>query len=172
MYFFSLRCDADPVALTKYVLALIKKDKAETELRDSMEQQMEVFLQENTAEFIDSLFKTLSDKEYLNGPPKIAKRNNSDDEDDVQDGKPDSTTSTPANVGELSSELKDTDVQKPRRISEVCKIKNFCRFEFFKTFYRIGKSVKTRKLTNRFSTIWPGTIADTSPKIIRTSWEI
>ena len=60
MYFFSLRCDADPVALTKYVLALIKKDKAETELRDSMEQQMEVFLQENTAEFIDSLFKTLS----------------------------------------------------------------------------------------------------------------
>ena len=118
--FFFFRCDADPVALTKYVLALIKKDKAETELRDSMEQQMEVFLQENTAEFIDSLFKTLSDKEYLNGPPKIAKRNNSDDEDDVQEGKPDSTTSTPANVGELSSELKDADVQKPRRISEVC----------------------------------------------------
>ena len=119
MYFF-FRCDADPVALTKYVLALIKKDKAETELRDSMEQQMEVFLQENTAEFIDSLFKTLSDKEYLNGPPKIAKRINSDDEDDVQEGKPDSTTSTPANVGELSSELKETDVQKPRRVSEVC----------------------------------------------------
>ena len=67
-YFF--RCDADPSALSKYVLALIKKDKAESELRDSMTNQMEVFLQENTTSFIDSLFTTLQSGDYVEGPPK------------------------------------------------------------------------------------------------------
>ena len=116
------RCDADPTALSKYVLALIKKDKAESELRDSMEQQMEVFLQDNTGTFIDSLFTTLSSKDYLNGPPPKVAKKGSDDEEEVknEEEKPDSTTSTPRDLGELSSELKEAD-NKSRRISEVKK---------------------------------------------------
>ena len=39
------RCDADPAALAKYVLALIKKDKTIEELKESMVSQMDVFLQ-------------------------------------------------------------------------------------------------------------------------------
>ena len=39
------RCDADPAALSKYVLALIKKDKPLDDLKESMSQQMDVFLQ-------------------------------------------------------------------------------------------------------------------------------
>lgn len=39
------------------------------ELRISMEQQMEVFLQKETENFISSLFNALDTKEYLNGPP-------------------------------------------------------------------------------------------------------
>ena len=39
------RCDADPAALSKYVLALIKKDKPLEDLKESMAQQMDVFLQ-------------------------------------------------------------------------------------------------------------------------------
>ena len=115
-------CDADPTALSKYVLALIKKDKAESELRDSMEQQMEVFLQDNTGTFIDSLFTTLSSKDYLNGPPPKVAKKGSDDEEEVknEEEKPDSTTSTPRDLGELSSELKEAD-SKSRRISEVSK---------------------------------------------------
>ena len=39
------RCDADPGALAKYVVALVKKDKTEQELRDVCSDQLEVFLQ-------------------------------------------------------------------------------------------------------------------------------
>lgn len=39
------RCDADPGALAKYVLALIKKDKSPEELRISMIDQLDVFLE-------------------------------------------------------------------------------------------------------------------------------
>jgi len=57
-------CDADPAALAKYVLALIKKDKPESELRETMVSQMDVFLQGETHGFIDSLFRVIESKEY------------------------------------------------------------------------------------------------------------
>ena len=56
------------------MLALIKKDKPESELRDSMTNQMEVFLQENTQSFIESLFTTLQSGDYVDGPPKGCRR--------------------------------------------------------------------------------------------------
>jgi hypothetical protein len=46
-------CDADPAALSKYVVALIKKDKNDEELRAKMSAQMEVFLQSHTQGFIE-----------------------------------------------------------------------------------------------------------------------
>ena len=100
------------------MVALIKKDKPEPELKDSMEQQMEVFLQENTVSFIESLFKALESKEYLEGPPKTLKKNEAE-ADLEEDGKPDSTTSTPANIGELSSDLKEAEHRSTRRTSDV-----------------------------------------------------
>lgn len=42
-FFFS--CDADPSALAKYVLALVKKDKSEKELKALCIDQLDVFLQ-------------------------------------------------------------------------------------------------------------------------------
>jgi len=62
-------CDADPAALAKYVLALIKKDKSEKELRQSMTDQLDVFLQGETKPFVNKLFEALKSKEYLN--PKL-----------------------------------------------------------------------------------------------------
>ena len=107
-------CDAEPNALAKYVLALIKKDKPATEVRQSMEDQMEVFLQENTAPFIDELFKTLENKDYLDGPPAekllVRKEGDSDAEEAAEgddEGKPDSTTSK-----DQASEHKDEEIAK------------------------------------------------------------
>ena len=40
------RCDADPAALAKYVLALIKKDRPDQELKQCMIEQLDVFLQQ------------------------------------------------------------------------------------------------------------------------------
>lgn len=45
-------CDADPSALAKYVLALVKKDKSEKELKALCIDQLDVFLQKgNTFSF-------------------------------------------------------------------------------------------------------------------------
>ncbi|ODM99511.1 RNA-binding protein 26 [Orchesella cincta] len=79
-------CDADPGALAKYVLALIKKDKSEKELRQSMIDQLDVFLQSETKPFVDKLFEALNNKEYLNAkqeplqakPESNEKANNSE----------------------------------------------------------------------------------------------
>ena len=39
-----------------------------------MTSQMEVFLQENTNTFIESLFTTLQTGDYVEGPPKVVAR--------------------------------------------------------------------------------------------------
>lgn len=59
------RCEADPEALAKYVLALIKKDKSEADIQKNCTDQLEVFLTTNTGPFVKQLFKVLSDKSYL-----------------------------------------------------------------------------------------------------------
>ena len=64
-YLITDRCDADPQALSKYVLALIKKDKPIEELKSSMISQMDVFLQSETNNFVEMLFKIVDSKEYL-----------------------------------------------------------------------------------------------------------
>lgn len=40
------RCDADPSALANYVVALVKKDKPEKELKALCADQLDVFLQQ------------------------------------------------------------------------------------------------------------------------------
>lgn len=42
------RCDADPSALANYVVALVKKDKPEKELKAFCADQLDVFLQKGT----------------------------------------------------------------------------------------------------------------------------
>ncbi|EFN81664.1 RNA-binding protein 26, partial [Harpegnathos saltator] len=58
-------CDADPAALAKYVYALAKKDKTLEELRGDMLEQLDVFLQQETKNFVELLFKTLETQEYI-----------------------------------------------------------------------------------------------------------
>ncbi|XP_053970250.1 RNA-binding protein 26 [Hylaeus anthracinus] len=63
-------CDADPAALAKYVYALVKKDKTLEELRGGMVEQLDVFLQHETKNFVELLFKTLETQEYTLPPAK------------------------------------------------------------------------------------------------------
>ncbi|KAK8779272.1 hypothetical protein V5799_019389 [Amblyomma americanum] len=53
-------CDADPAALAKYVIALVKKDKNEKELKDICLDQLDVFLQKGKTISI-----TASNSNYL-----------------------------------------------------------------------------------------------------------
>ncbi|XP_051562689.1 RNA-binding protein 26-like isoform X2 [Myxocyprinus asiaticus] len=61
-------CDADPSALAKYVVALVKKDKSEKELKALCIDQLDVFLQKETQIFVDKLFEAVNTKSYLPQP--------------------------------------------------------------------------------------------------------
>ncbi|VEL40392.1 unnamed protein product [Protopolystoma xenopodis] len=58
-------CVADPIPLSQYVIALIKKDKPEDQLKEICVDQLEVFLQENTASFVEDLFRALELHSYV-----------------------------------------------------------------------------------------------------------
>ncbi|XP_065668942.1 RNA-binding protein 26 isoform X2 [Hydra vulgaris] len=68
-------CDADPVALAKYVIALIKKDKSEAELKALCEDQLDVFLGDQTKNFVADLFVSLTTKSYLPAIPEVVSEN-------------------------------------------------------------------------------------------------
>ncbi|KAL3319679.1 RNA-binding protein 27 [Cichlidogyrus casuarinus] len=53
---------SDPNPLSLYVIALIKKDKPKKELMDSCNEQLQIFLQENTSKFVTELFNVLKSK--------------------------------------------------------------------------------------------------------------
>nr|CAD7266537.1 unnamed protein product [Timema shepardi] len=57
-------CDADPEALAKYIFALVKKDQPLNEMRQSMYEQLDVFLQNNTKGFVDKLIHALETQDY------------------------------------------------------------------------------------------------------------
>lgn len=60
------RCEADPEALARYVLALLKKDKTQKDLHQCMNQQLDVFLNAETKPFLERLFNVIATEEYLN----------------------------------------------------------------------------------------------------------
>lgn len=71
------RCEADPAALARYVLALLKKEKPLQELQQCMSEQLDVFLGAQTRPFLTRLFEVIASEEYLtttpaNGTPVVA----------------------------------------------------------------------------------------------------
>ncbi|CAG7718477.1 unnamed protein product [Allacma fusca] len=105
-------CDADPAALAKYVLALIKKDRPDQELKQSMIDQLDVFLQQETKGFVDLLFRTLANKSYI---PEVSAAT------PVQDGeeKPNPTTVVASSVesSQLNTSKPSTTEDLPAGVS-------------------------------------------------------
>ncbi|KAL1691909.1 hypothetical protein GGG16DRAFT_90680 [Schizophyllum commune] len=58
-------CDAEPGALAEYILALLKHNGPESDLRKELTVQLEEFLEKECSRFIDSLFGVLRSKSYL-----------------------------------------------------------------------------------------------------------
>ena len=57
--------DGDPDKLASYILALAKKVENDQASRDRCIKDLQVFLETNTNNFVDSLFETLNNKKYL-----------------------------------------------------------------------------------------------------------
>ena len=115
-------CDADPKALAKYVIALVKKDKSDDDLQSLCIDQLEVFLQGETVSFVNDLFKTVKNQEYLKEPePKkeSPKRNKSDDSDLMQkrvvNDRRDDRRESPARRKRHSSPGRDSRRDRERR---------------------------------------------------------
>ena len=106
--YISDRCDADPQALSKYVLALIKKDKPIEELKSSMISQMDVFLQSETNNFVEMLFKIVDSKEYLK---TIGSAITKQDTVPVADKEKDESTEDVANTGKIEEADSTTPVR-------------------------------------------------------------
>ncbi len=93
--------------MSKYVIALIKKDKPAGELRTSMENQMEVFLQAETPGFIAALFGAIESKEYLTTKPMKKEPEAAEEKEAAAEDKAavaDSTTPTRAEGGQQATE--------------------------------------------------------------------
>ncbi|VDK67180.1 unnamed protein product [Onchocerca ochengi] len=58
-------CDAEPAALAKYVLALLRKDKPESELMEFCIEQLDVFLQTKARPFVEKLFRIIRERSYV-----------------------------------------------------------------------------------------------------------
>ncbi|KAI0296585.1 hypothetical protein BC826DRAFT_1003763 [Russula brevipes] len=67
-------CDADPTALADYILALLKHNGPEPDLRKELAAQLDEFLEKEGPPFIDALFTALRTKSYLpySSPPPPA----------------------------------------------------------------------------------------------------
>ncbi|KAF7339863.1 hypothetical protein MVEN_01903100 [Mycena venus] len=61
----SNRCDAEPGALADYILALLKHNVPEAEMRKELTVQLDEFLEKECPPFIDTLFTVLRTKSYL-----------------------------------------------------------------------------------------------------------
>ncbi|KAI9807652.1 MAG: hypothetical protein M1825_005593 [Sarcosagium campestre] len=59
--------DADSDVLADYVLALLRHESPETEVRKLSIEQLEDFLKESTADFVDDIFNVIKSKSYLPG---------------------------------------------------------------------------------------------------------
>ncbi|KAJ3536639.1 hypothetical protein NM688_g6809 [Phlebia brevispora] len=58
-------CDAEPGALADYILALLKHNAPESDLRKELAAQLDEFLEKEGPPFIDTLFTALRTKSYL-----------------------------------------------------------------------------------------------------------
>lgn len=58
---YTIRCDADPDALSSYILALLQRDQPMEALRDSCLSELEEFLGHETSHFVSGLFSLIAD---------------------------------------------------------------------------------------------------------------
>ncbi|UJR08466.1 hypothetical protein I4U23_012735 [Adineta vaga] len=58
-------CDAEPIALARYVLALVAKDKPLDKLKENCVDRLEVFLGGETKDFVEQLFDVIQNRKYV-----------------------------------------------------------------------------------------------------------
>ncbi|OCB88593.1 hypothetical protein A7U60_g4296 [Sanghuangporus baumii] len=58
-------CDAEPDALATYVLALLKHETTESDLREELVKQLDEFFEDGATGFVDTLFAALRSKSYI-----------------------------------------------------------------------------------------------------------
>ncbi|KAI0271515.1 hypothetical protein BC834DRAFT_859977 [Gloeopeniophorella convolvens] len=111
-------CDADPSALADYVLALLKHNAPESDLRKELASQLDEFLEKEVPPFIDALFTSLRTKSYLpysSPPPPPASSLPSDHGIPIPlDAIAASSSSSPSDRGKKRPSEYDDDLRPPK----------------------------------------------------------
>ncbi|PWN26288.1 hypothetical protein BDZ90DRAFT_275423 [Jaminaea rosea] len=97
-------CDAEPDVLADYVIALLKHDASEGELKSLLDEQLADFLDDKTGPFVSKLVSALSKKSYLpkvaaaapSGPSSSRKRPAEDDEEHSRQQPPAAKSARPS----------------------------------------------------------------------------
>lgn len=79
-------CKANPEPVSKYVCALLKKEKSDDELRASLVSQLDIFLDSVTEEFVTFLVDVLKEEKYMTNDAnfRVADAARSETEDHVE----------------------------------------------------------------------------------------
>ena len=80
----SKSCEANPKPLSEYITALVRKEKTVEELTEICNDQLKVFLQDKTTDFVKELFQVIADKSYMT--PENMGRNQSPNQARQDDG--------------------------------------------------------------------------------------
>ena len=137
LYFCS--SDADPISLAKYVLALLKKDKGEAELKDFCIEQLDVFLSKETKSFVNKVFDVVKHKRYIPGqgstsaaaeappigekppsakePEKVSSRAGRTSDDQQQHSKKTATSKETADKNQRKHDKSSSSRRSPKRES-------------------------------------------------------
>ncbi|WWC85818.1 uncharacterized protein L201_000685 [Kwoniella dendrophila CBS 6074] len=67
-------CDADPIVMSDYIIALLKHDAVmvEDEWKIFVSRELEDFLEDNSKTFVETLFQALANKSYLSAPAPVS----------------------------------------------------------------------------------------------------
>ncbi|KAF8761130.1 PWI domain [Rhizoctonia solani] len=93
-------CDAEPEVLSNYVLALLKHEAPEPELKETFRKQLHDFLDNETPKFVDELFAVIKNKSYKASKP-------------IPTGPKSTTFPPPTAPAASSSSLKDGGIPIP-----------------------------------------------------------
>lgn len=106
-------CKANPEPVSKYVCALLKKEKGEDELRASLISQLDIFLDSVTEEFVTFLINVLKEEKYMTNEVSFRPTDDAklSDAEEREEAKPEPAEGTPEK--ETSERRSPSPIQAP-----------------------------------------------------------
>lgn len=143
-------CKANPEPVSKYVCALLKKEKSDDELRASLVSQLDIFLDSVTEEFVTFLIKVLKEEKYMTNDTnfRAADAAKSETEDHVElqiDAKIEETPEKEKSERKSPSPIQAPTPSPPRKVTRSFSPRPPRRSNFRSERHRAGAARRSRR---------------------------